>query len=91
MRLLALLFAAAVLCPGVALAQTVTSVGASAVAPANDFAATAFQDPWDMNERTDLGWFLHGTDQPGSGFTSVNFANGVFSGTSGGGGNFFLL
>ena len=65
-------------------AQTLTSVGTAAVASANDFATTAFQDPWDMNERTDLGWFLNGVDQPGSAFTSVSFANGIFSGTSAG-------
>ncbi len=91
MKLLALLLATAVLCPVSAAAQTVDSIGASAVAPANDFATRTFQDPWDMNERTDLGWFLYGTDQPGSGFTSVNFANGVFSGTMASVGNFFLL
>src|SRR3954466_3766047 len=72
-------------------AQTLTSTGAGSVASANDFATNAFQDPWDMNERTDLGWFLNGVDQPGHGFTAVNFANGLFSGTSSGGGNFFLL
>ena len=42
-------------------AQTLTSVGTGAVASADDFATTAFQDPWDMNERTDLGWFLNGS------------------------------
>ena len=72
-------------------AQTLTSVGTSSVASANDFATTAFQDPWDMNERTDLGWFLNGIDQPGSAFTSVSFANGVFSGTNATNGNVFLL
>ena len=72
-------------------AQTLTSVGTAAVASANDFATTAFQDPWDMNERTDLGWFLNGVDQPGSAFTSVSFANGIFSGTSAGGANVFFL
>jgi hypothetical protein len=73
-------------------AQTLTSTGAASVASANDFATTAFQDPWDMNERTDLGWFLNGVDQPASGFSAPTFAGGVFSGTTGtGGGNFFLL
>jgi hypothetical protein len=91
MRLLSLLLAVAVLCPVPAAAQMVTSVGASIVAPANDFATQAFQDPWDMNERTDLGCFLYSTDQPGSGFTSLGFANGVFSGTTAGSSNFFLL
>jgi hypothetical protein len=72
-------------------AQTLTSVGTSSVVSANDFATTAFQDPWDMNERTDLGWFLNSVDQPGNAFTSVSFANGVFSGTNATNGNVFLL
>ena len=71
--------------------STLTSVGTGAVASADDFATTAFQDPWDMNERTDLGWFLNGVDQPGSAFTAVSFANGIFSGASGGSANVFLL
>lgn len=91
MKLRRLLFAAAVLCPATAASQTVTSIGTSAVKAADDFATRAFQDPWDMTERTDLGWFLSGVDDPASGFTSVSFADGIFSGTTGAGGNFFLL
>lgn len=74
-------------------AQTVQNIGASAVRAADDFATRAFQDPWDMNERTDLGWFIHGVDQPVSGFSSVTFGSGLFTGITDGSGNsnFFLL
>ena len=47
---------------------TVTLNGAGTVASANDFATTVLQDPWDMNERTDLGWWLNSVDQPYPGF-----------------------
>ena len=50
-------------CALVRIAQTVTLGGPPNVAAAEDFATRSFQDPWDMNERTDFGWFLHGADQ----------------------------
>ena len=43
-----------VFCPAFVQAQTIGVVNGGAGAPANDFATRAFQDPWDMNERTDL-------------------------------------
>ena len=58
---------------------TVTLGGPGAVASANDFATTVFQDPWDMNQRTDVGWWLNSVDQPYAGFTTSTFANGLFS------------
>jgi hypothetical protein len=64
------------------LAQTVTIGGAANVVAADDFATRAFQDPWDMNERTDLGWFLNGLDDPQSNLTNVSFSGGVFSATT---------
>jgi hypothetical protein len=69
-----------------AVAQTVTqpSGGANVVAAADDFATRAFQDPWDMNERTDLGWWIFGSDQPFQNWSSVGFGNGVFTGTTSG-------
>jgi hypothetical protein len=84
---------AAALYPASAPAQvTVTSIGAWAVRAADDFATRAFQDPWDMQQRTDLGWFLHGTDQPHSNLTNLSFANGIFSATATTNDpNFFLL
>lgn len=46
------------------------------VKAADDYATRAFQDPWDMNEQTDLGWFIYDTT---SGSKS-NLKNIVFSG-----------
>ena len=60
---------------------TAPSGGANAVASANDFATQVFQDPWDMNERSDLGWWLNSVDFPYNGFSSANFSGGLFSGT----------
>lgn len=80
------------ICPALASAQTITSVGDSAVTSGNDFATRAFQDPWDMNERTDIGWFLNGVDQPASGLALPVFTSGQFSATSTNSGpNIFLL
>ena len=47
-----------VVCPAIVSAQTINSIGLPAVTAGNDFATKAFQDPWDMNERTDLGWLV---------------------------------
>ena len=70
----------------------VTSPGSpTTVAAANDYATTVMQDPWDMNQRTDLGWFLNSADFPQSGFSSANFANGMFSGTVSADPNVWLL
>jgi hypothetical protein len=70
--------------PVPALAQltvTAPSGGANPVASANDFATRTFQDPMDMNERTDLGWWLNSVDQPLSGWSATTFSGGVFHGT----------
>jgi hypothetical protein len=49
---------------------------------ADDFATTAFQDPWDMSQRTDVGWWTFGTDTAiGVNFQNPSVAGGVFSGT----------
>ncbi len=65
-----------------AAAQTVTSIGTSNVKAAQDFATRAFQDPWDMQQRTDFGAFLDGTDFPQPNWSGISFANGVFSAAS---------
>jgi hypothetical protein len=66
--------------------------GSTNIKAADDFATRAFQDPWDMNQRTDLGWWLYGTDAPGSNFANPTFSGGIFSATmSGGTGRLFLL
>ncbi|MEJ7607563.1 MAG: hypothetical protein WKF37_15165 [Bryobacteraceae bacterium] len=49
---------------------------------ADEFATQALQDPWDMNQRTDIGWYTQGTDQPPSNIGNQSFGNGIFSGTS---------
>ena len=72
---------------------TVTNpVGQINVKAADDFATRAFQDPWDMSQRTDVGWWLFGNDFPPSNWTNPTFANGIFSGTtSGSGARLFML
>ncbi len=83
MRLLSLFLGVAVLCPAAAQAQAPVSLGgSSSVRAADDFATRAFQDPWDMSQRTDLGPLLGSADQPASGFTNISFASGVFAGTT---------
>lgn len=84
MKLLRTVLAAVVFFPTAAFAQITVSApnGQVNVKAADDFATTAFQDPWDMSQRTDLGWFLFGTDAPQPQFTGVTFANGEFSGTT---------
>lgn len=68
------------------------AAGTTNVKAADDFATRAFQDPWDMNQRTDLGWWLYGTDAPASNFANPTFSGGIFSATmSGGGARLFLL
>ena len=44
-----------------------------------------------MNERTDFGWFLYGSDNPSPDLTNVSFSNGIFSATTGTNPNLFLL
>ncbi|MCM3881618.1 MAG: GPI anchored serine-threonine rich family protein [Vicinamibacterales bacterium] len=86
------LFVCAFLCTSVdLLAQTVTLGGSASVASAEDFAARTFQDPWDMNERTDFGWFLNGSDNPLPELSNVSFASGIFSATTAVSPNVFLL
>jgi hypothetical protein len=89
---IALVAATAIFCtPASLLGQSVTLNGSLNVAAAEDYATRSFQDPWDMNDRTDLGWFLHGTDQPASQMSNVSFGGGIFSATTGSGANVFLL
>jgi hypothetical protein len=72
-------------------AQSVNLGGASAVASAEDFATRVLQDPWDMNKRTDFGWFLEGADPPLPYLSNISFASGIFSATTGQNPNLFLL
>ena len=77
---------------------TVTAPAANeTLKAADDFATLTFQDPWDMSQMTDLGWFTYGVDAPVSNLTNIAFSGGIFSATTGsgvpGGGfpNFWLL
>ncbi|HEY6390479.1 MAG TPA: hypothetical protein VIX89_04325 [Bryobacteraceae bacterium] len=58
---------------------------------ADDYATQTFQDPWDMSQWTDLGWFTFGVDSPPANLSNISFTNGVFSTTTGSVGNFWLL
>jgi hypothetical protein len=50
------------------------------VEAAEDFATSAFQDPWDMNRQTDLGWFIFDVlSGSKSNLTNISFSGGVFS------------
>ena len=63
------------------------------VKAADDFATRAFQDPWDMSQRTDVGWWTWGVDTAAAGnFANPSVANGVFTGSlNGGAATLFLL
>jgi hypothetical protein len=65
-------------------AITVTSPSSAAkVRAAEDFATAAFQDPWDMNQQTDLGWFIFDVVSGSrSNLTNISFSNGIFSASS---------
>src|SRR5260370_8529247 len=58
---------------------------------ADDYATLAFQDPWDMSQWTDLGWFTFGVDSPPANLSNISFTNGIFSATTSTTGNFWLL
>lgn len=62
-------------------AITVTSPSANEVIKsAEDFAAEVFQDPMDMNEQTDLGWFIYDVlSGSKSNLSNISFSNGIFS------------
>lgn len=62
-------------------AINVTSPSANEVIKsAADFASEVFQDPMDMNEQTDLGWFIFDVlSGSKSKLTNISFSNGIFS------------
>jgi hypothetical protein len=64
-------------------AQTVTAPAANeTIKAADDFATLTFQDPWDMSQMTDLGWYTYGVDAPSSNLSSFSFSGGIFSATT---------
>jgi len=66
-------------------AQSVTAPAADeTIKAADDFPTLTFQDPWDMNQMTDLGWYTYGVDQPASNLTNIVFSGGIFSATTSG-------
>ena len=66
-----------------AAAQTVTAPATNITfKAADDFATETFQDPWDMSQMTDLGWYTYGVDQPASNITNIAFSGGIFSATT---------
>lgn len=83
--------------PALVSAQTVTlTVNGSQSLPVivswDDYAKRTFGDPWDMNQRTDIGWLTWGDDQPANGMTGKVVENGRFRGTpTNSDPNFFLL
>ena len=86
------LLVCAILCAPVRLlAQTVTLNGSPSVASAEDYATRSFQDPWDMNERTDFGWFLYGNDAPGPQLSNISFSGSLFHATTGTSPSLFLV
>lgn len=53
------------------------------VEAADDYATREFQDSWDMNEQTDLGWFIWDVVSGSkSNLTDISFSGGVFSATA---------
>ena len=95
-RILPILIVFAAVVPGRATAQTITVTqpanGANTVASANDFATGVLQDPWDMNQRTDAGWWLNSVDYPYAGsWASAAFSGGLFTGVVQANPNLWLL
>jgi hypothetical protein len=75
-----------------AISVTAPSGGANAVAAGSDYATTVLQDPWDMNQRTDVGWWLYGVEYPyAGGWSSTSFSGGMFTGTIQANPNLWLL
>jgi len=83
-----ILHAVAALCllarPAAAQFTVTQPSGTIQVKSAEDFPTRAFQDPWDMNQRTDVGWWTFGSDTAiAANFQNPTVANGVFTGTQG--------
>src|SRR5258708_15740222 len=61
---------------------TVTAPSANeTIRAADDYATLAFQDPWDMSQWTDLGWFTFGVVSPPPNFSIIFFIYVMFSPT----------
>jgi hypothetical protein len=80
------LYAVAAICllarPANAQYTSISLTTSTPVKSAEDFPTRVFQDPWDMSQRTDIGFWTFGTDTSiGVNFTNPSVANGVFTGT----------
>jgi hypothetical protein len=60
---------------------TPTLGGTSSTLPFREFATRELNDPWDMSQRTDLGWFTWGNDLPGSNLTGRTIAADAYGNT----------
>ncbi|MDO8834498.1 MAG: hypothetical protein Q7V01_02830, partial [Vicinamibacterales bacterium] len=56
-------------------AQTISLSGTTSTLPFREYATRELGDPWDMSQRTDLGWFTWGVDQPASNLTSKSISS----------------
>ena len=69
--------------PASLFAQTVTAPSGTVTVPTSgDFFASAFQNPIDMNDRTDIGWFAWGNDQPHANLSGLTISSGILTGTA---------
>ena len=81
----------------VAAQPVITVGGTTTTAPFREYSTRELRDPWDMSQRTDIGWFTWGVDSPPSNLTSLGMTvdgkgNTYFtSGTNSTDPNFFLL
>jgi hypothetical protein len=64
-------------------AQSITQPSARVDVPAaRDWATEHYQDPINMGERTDLGWFVYANDQPRANLSNIQLTGGRFSATA---------
>ena len=69
--------------PASLFAQTVTAPSGTVTVPTSgDFFSSAFQNPIDMNDRTDIGWFAWGNDQPHANLSGLTISSGILTGTA---------
>src|SRR5258706_5297094 len=76
-------FAVLLTIPASLSAQTVTAPsGVVAVPTSGDFFSSAFQDPIDMRQLTDIGWVADGLDQPRANLSGISIGNRMLSATA---------
>ena len=73
--------------PTVAFAQTITSPVAGSttvIKPWKEYATHELRDAWDMNKRTDIGFFTWGIDDPASNMAGKKITTDTFNGPGSG-------